>query len=182
MRGLHIAIVAMAVAFSGHAEAKKPEITGLELQQIQSRDYEVGKETTFPAVMSVLQDAGYRIQAADRDTGLITAIASTTGHMTWVPFLGLGRKKLTPVVSAYIEDRGRFRSRIRLNFVMSKMKSNGYGSTNDEDPITDTAVYQDAFEKINKAVFVRQALDAPAAGTEPSAPNATNSTTAPETK
>jgi hypothetical protein len=27
--------------------------------------------------MSVLQDEGYRINAADKDTGLITAIAST---------------------------------------------------------------------------------------------------------
>ena len=72
--------------------------------------------------MTILQDSGYRIQAADKDTGLITATASTKAKMTWVPFVGFGKSKKTPVVSAYIEDRGAG-SRIRLSFVMAKTKS-----------------------------------------------------------
>jgi hypothetical protein len=143
------------------AVSAKPKITGLELQQIQSRDFEAPKTVTFSAVMSVLQDEGYRINAADKDTGLITAIASTKAKMTWAPFVGFGRKKKTPIVSAYIEERGAGASRLRLNFVMGRYKGSQYGSVADEKPITETPVYQDAFEKIQKAIFVRQAMDAP---------------------
>lgn len=153
-------LVGLAVLYPVGADAKKkPELSGLALQQIQSRDYEFPKNVTFSSVMSVLQDSGYRIQAADRDTGLITAVASTQGKTTWLPFVGFGRSKKTPVVSAYIEDRGTSLSRVRLNFVMTKLSSNQFGASNDEEPITDAAVYTDAFEKIDKAVFVRVALD-----------------------
>jgi hypothetical protein len=163
MRIMFTALAAAAVLTCGPAQAKKePQPTGLALQQIQARDYEAKKEITFPSVMTILQDSGYRIQAADRDTGLITATASTKSKLTWLPFVGFGKSKKTPVVSAFIEDRGTG-SRIRLSFVMAKIKSNAYGtSLSDEEPITDPATYRDAFERIEKEVFVRQALVAPA--------------------
>lgn len=140
---------------------KQPELSGLALQQIQARDFFASKEITFPAVMTVLQDSGYRIEAADKDTGLITATASTKSNTTWVPFVGFGKSKKTPVVSAFIEDRGSG-SRVRLNFVMAKTRSGMYGmSSSDEEPITDALVYKNAFEKIDKEIFVRQSLNSP---------------------
>ena len=158
-----IAAVAAVTFFIGvPAEAKKePQLSGLALQQIQSRDYEVGKDISFPAVMTVLQDAGYRIAEADKDTGLITGAASTKSATTYNIFWGMGKKKKTPVVSAFVEDRGRG-SRVRLNFVLSTTKSRVYGvGSADEEPIMDPAIYRDAFEKIEKEIFVRQALAAP---------------------
>ena len=45
---------------------------------------------------------------------------------------------------------------------MAKTKSNAYGtSLSDEEPITDPATYRDAFERIEKEIFVRQAVLAP---------------------
>ncbi len=163
-RGACFILLAAVVAAPGAVSAK-PKVTGLALQQIQSRDFEAPKTVTFSAVMTVLQDEGYRINAADKDTGLITAIASTKAKMTWAPFVGFGRKKKTPIVSAYIEERGAGASRLRLNFVMGRYKGSQYGSVADEKPITDAPVYQDAFEKIQKAIFVRQAMDAPGTAT-----------------
>lgn len=162
------AVVALPLALAflpmGVHAKKVPEPSGLELQQIQSRDFDAPKNITFAAVMSVLQDAGYRIGAADRDTGLITGAASTKTKMTWLPFIGFGTSKKTPVVSAYIEDRGPGMSRVRLNFVMGKISNNAsFGGVTDETPIYDPATYQQAFEKISQAVFVRQALDASSA-------------------
>jgi hypothetical protein len=101
--------------------------------------------------------------------------------MTWVPFVGFGKSKKTPVVSAYIEDRGAG-SRIRLSFVMAKTKSNAYGtSLSDEEPITDPATYRDAFERIEKEIFVRQAVLTPArpAAQPVSAATAQSASTAP---
>lgn len=168
-----IVVSVVALSLASVAEAKKPEVTSLELQQLQSREFEVPKDTAFAAVMTVLQDSGYRIGSANRDTGLITGAASTHTKATWMPFVGFGRSKKTPVVSAYIEDRGPNISRVRLNFVMTKDAANQYGSSADEDPIVEPSVYQDAFERINKEVFVRQSMKASpspvSAPTEPTA-------------
>ena len=153
--------------------AKKPKLSGLELQQIQSKDFDVGKDVSFPAVMTVLQDEGYRILSADKDTGLITGQGSSKGKLTYNILWGLGNKKRSPVVSAFIEQAGTNVSRIRLSFVMAVTKGGVYGQRSaDEEPVTDAAVYADAFEKISKAIFVRQAMDsaapaAPASASEP---------------
>ncbi len=162
MRKLILVLGAAALVSASPALARKrPEISGLALQQIQARDFEAPKEVTFPSVMTVLQDSGYRIAGADKETGLITGSASTKSNTTWVPFIGFGKSKKTPVVSAFIEDRGTG-SRIRLNFVMAKTKSGMYGmSSSDEEPITDALAYKNAFEKIEKEIFIRQSLNAP---------------------
>ena len=163
MRSIIVGIAALAIVSSSSANAEKrqPELSGLALQQIQSRDFEVPKEISFPAVMTVLQDSGYRIGDADKETGLITGTASTKSTTTYNIIWGLGKKKRTPVVSAFIEDRGRG-SRVRLNFVLSTAKNRIYGqASSDEEPIYDPAVYREAFEKIEKEIFVRLALIAP---------------------
>lgn len=167
----HIAAGALVLATSSIALAgeKKPQMSTLELQAIQSHDFEAAKDDTFGAVMTVLQDAGYRIQAGDVQTGLITGVGSSQGKLTYNLIWGFGKKKQTPMVSAFIEKIGAG-SRVRLNFVMAKLKSNLYGSQpEDEDPVLDATVYKDAFEKIEQALFVRQAMTTSA---PPSAPEA----------
>jgi hypothetical protein len=163
------ATLAAMVATPSVVVAKEKKVSGLELQQIQARDFEVPKGTAFSAVMTVLQDDGYRIGSADKDTGLITGQASTESKMTWMPFVGFGKKKRTPVVSAYIEDRSPTMTRIRLNFVMGRFNSNQYGADAGERPITDPTVYKDAFEKIEQAIFIRQSMDGNAASAAPTA-------------
>jgi hypothetical protein len=159
-----VAAGAIAVLMSTPAplDAKEKKLSGLELQQVQSRDFESGYDDVFPSVITVLQDAGYRIQQADKASGLITGSASTKSGMTWALIGGIGKSKKTPIVSAFVEQRGKV-TRVRLNFVMAKTKSHLYGmSSADEEPITRPEVYRDAFEKIDKALFVRQAMDGPA--------------------
>jgi hypothetical protein len=145
--------------------AKKPVVmSSLELQQLQGRDIEASKDQVFGAVMSVLQDSGYRIQAADKDTGLITGIASTKGKMSYSLWTGFGKSKKTPIVSAFIEQTSPSTTHVRLSFVMGKVKSTVYGSgAQDEEPIYDVSVYQTAFEQINQTVFIRQTMKSPAA-------------------
>ena len=159
-KGVILLMVAGAIA-TGGAHAKKPQLSGLELQQIQARDFEASKSVTFAAVMTVLQDSGFRISSADKDTGLISGMGTSERHMTWVPFVGFGSSKKNPVMTAFIEERGK-NSRVRLNFVMAKIKGNRYGDWSDEEAVVEPQVYKDAFEKIEKEVFIRQAENAPA--------------------
>lgn len=152
---------------------KKDAPTALELQALQSRDVEASKDIVFGAVMSVLQDAGYRIQSADKDTGLITGISSTKSKLTYNLLTGFGKSKKSPIVSAYVEQRGPGITNVRLSFVMAKMKGTIYSSgLQDEEPIYDPVTYTSAFEKINQAVFIRQNMmdkpaPTPAAATTP---------------
>ena len=135
------AVVSLVSSSAVIAGKKQPEVTGLALQQIQARDFEAPKSVTFPAVMTVLQDAGYRIASAEKETGLITGTASTNSQMSWRLFGG-----------------------IRLNFVLAKTRSSLYGmSSSDEEPMDDPAIYQGAFEKIEKEIFIRQSLNSPSA-------------------
>lgn len=177
MRNIGLAVGACVLLAMPAAAKKEPELSGLQLQQIQSRDFEVSKDITFPAVMSVLQDAGYRINSADKDTGLITGQGSSTSKMTYNILWGFGNKKRSPVVSAYIEARGQNMSRIRLSFVMAVTKGGIYGTrAADEEPIVDPAAYTDAFEKISQAVFIRQTVDG-----APSVPASTATAAVPNT-
>jgi len=164
MRKFLILLAMSVVVMSAPVQAKKtPELTGLQLQQLQSHEFEGDKEMVFASVMSVLQDSGYRIQAADKDTGLITGIASTKSKVTYNLFIGFGRSKKSPIVSAFIENRAPGVSSVRLSFVMAKVKSSLYGSApQDEEPIYDASVYKDAFEKIDQALFIRKGMAAPA--------------------
>jgi hypothetical protein len=172
------AILCFAVSVpTAVSKEKEPEMTALQIQAMQSRDVEGGYKTVFASVISVLQDAGYRIENADRDTGLVTGIGSSKGKLTYNLFTGFGKSKKSPIVSAFIEEINSNASRVRLNFVMAKIKSNGYGSQpQDEEPILDATVYQDAFEKINQAVFVRNSMAAPAPEPKPTV-EATNAAT-----
>lgn len=160
-----VALGVMVAAAPVPAMAKKaPEMTALQVQALQSKDFEASKEVVFASFMSVLQDAGYRIQAADKDTGLITGVGSSSGKLTYNLFLGFGKSKKTPIASVFIEEVGPTMTRARVNFVMGKIKSTLYGSQpQDEEPILDAAVYQDTFEKVGQAVFVRQAMATKAA-------------------
>jgi hypothetical protein len=161
-RILGTAVLAFSLVGTPGMAAKKPHLTSLEIQSMQSREFEVDKDTAFAAVMTVLQDEGYRIGSADKETGLITGAASTTTKTTWLPFVGFGKGKKTPVVSAFIEQRTKATTRVRFNFVMTKNAANQYGSSADEEPILDPQVYQDAFVKLDKEIFVRSATKEPA--------------------
>ena len=174
-----LAAGAMLAFGSAPAMAKdKIELSPLQLQAMQTKEFEAAKEPVFASVMSVLQDAGYRIENADLATGLITGIGSSKGKMVYSLWSGFGKSKKTPIVSTYIEQMGPM-TRVRLNFVMAKVKSSLYGSQpQDEEPILEAEVYQDAFNKIDQALFIRASMMQPAAPAQPeSAPTATPAAT-----
>jgi PBP1b-binding outer membrane lipoprotein LpoB len=50
-----------------------PKMTPMEIQSLQTRDFESSKDIVFPSVVSVFQDIGYTITSADIATGLVVA-------------------------------------------------------------------------------------------------------------
>jgi len=132
-----IAASLVASPASVYAKDKTPPMTPLQIQSMQTHEFEGNKEEVFASVMSVLQDSGYRIENADLPTGLIAGVGSSKGKLTYNLLFGFGKSKKSPIVSAYIEKFGPM-VRVRLNFVMAKVKSTAYGSQpQDEEPVLD---------------------------------------------
>lgn len=128
-----------------------PPMTGLEQQAFQRREFDAKKEIAFASLVSVLQDYGYIIESADLTTGLITGGSPTKN----VVFFGSHMSNTR--VSAFVEAFGDTRSAIRMNFVEVKESSSGYGMKAKKDtPVLDAAIYDEIFEKISEAIFIRQ--------------------------
>ena len=148
----------LAGCSSSHT-VNEPTLSPLALQALQTREYETTKDIAFASVLSVLQDAGYIIDGADIETGFITASSPTDAKTTYDPFIwGFGKKSQLTKVTAFIESINAQTSKVRLNFVDILEKSKSYGINSRVDtPIEDSVIYENVFEEISKAIFVRQA-------------------------
>ncbi len=131
-----------------------PQMTPLEIQSIQTRSFEAPKTIVFPSAISVFQDLGYTIVSADLNTGLITG-ESAAANNPWLTFwTGSSEMKQTRSTAFVEEIRGM--STIRINFVEIRETSSGWGRRDRQDiPILDTNIYQNAFERIENAIFLR---------------------------
>ena len=62
------------------------------------------------------------------------------------------------MVTATVEDFSAKQPRVRLNFVDKTFRSEAHGQQgSDEKAVEDPKVYENAFEKIGEAIFIRQA-------------------------
>ncbi len=157
-----ITIAIFSAALAG-CVANEPLIkkTSLEIQAVQARSFEADRTTTFRSVLSVLQDLGYVVGSASLETGFITAESPTredkSGGAVFAAVFGGIRTEGKTAVTASIEEFGKD-TRVRLNFVDKRARSGAYGQrAADEAPIEDPKVYNNAFEKIGEAIFIRKA-------------------------
>lgn len=163
--GMLVAAIAAGMIFLAGCTPPEPALTPLEIQSLQTREFQHDKAIVFASTMSVFQDLGYIVSSADLATGLITTESPATSDraafparftilpelMVWSDVTSVMQTKAT----AFIEQIGN-RSRVRLNFVVTRQASSVHGQTTRQDtPILDAAIYQNAFERIANAIFVR---------------------------
>jgi hypothetical protein len=121
------------------------------LQAIQAREFDTNQKTAFAAVISVFQDLGYIVLSADWEAGFVTSKSPTQGSRGFANLV----KRYTRA-TAHIEELRPGSTRIRLNFVETEETSSSYGAAGGhDDPILDPIVYQNAFTKIQEAIFHR---------------------------
>lgn len=155
-----LALAAVTCFLPSCLTTSKPKnvMTPLEIQYIQSREYDVSKDIAFRSVISVFQDIGYIIKKADLHSGFISAESSSTSKSNW---LHMKHKNGSTVVrqtkaTAFVEKIGN-KSKIRLSFVNIKKTSYSKGQKSRSDkPILDASLYQNAFEKVENAIFLRK--------------------------
>ena len=117
-------VVLSTVLLSGCMTApKKPAMTPLEIQSLQSREYEIEKRVSFPSVMSVFQDLGYTISNADIQTGLISADISSDSDLSSKILLGI-TKVIHNKANIFIKKISN-KTRARLNFIEVIQNSSG---------------------------------------------------------
>lgn len=134
----------------------KPTKTSVELQAIQAKDFETTKEIAFAATVSTFQDLGYKVVTADISSGFVTANGPTAEK--FVVFVGKVMETLN--ATAFIESMGTDRTKIRLSFVNEMRSSSGYGMEGGNDvPVEDAEFYQNAFNNISKAIYLRENLE-----------------------
>jgi hypothetical protein len=130
------------------------DMTPLEIQSMQSREYEEPADVVFPSVVSVFQDLGYTIESADRASGFINARSAADSSMASKILLGVTSVNQTKA-TGFIETIGEI-TKVRLNFVDATETSSGWGQQDrTETPILEPQAYQNAFERIENAIFVR---------------------------
>jgi len=134
---------------------KKINMTPLEIQSIQTREYNSSKDIVFPSVMSLFQDLGYTITNADKETGLISAESTSESNKLFKIFFGRTRVKQTKA-TGYVERIGNITT-VRISFVEILNSSSGWGQEDREDTqILDIEIYQNAFERVENAIFIRE--------------------------
>ena len=146
--------ISLAFFLVSCASTSEPTLTPAEIQSMQTRQYEEGKDIVFASVISVFQDLGYQIASADLPTGIITSQSAAVNDATYSFLTGVTKNSQTKG-TAFVETIGETTS-VRLNFVISTNQSYGYGQQRkNEVPVLDSQIYQNAFEKVENAIFVR---------------------------
>ncbi len=175
MKKLAFIAAGFAVAMAPAANAKKkPELTPMEIQALQSHEYETSKEVLFASIVSVLQDLGYQLGNADLASGFITAASPMKNKTSFLDALASQQGSGNTKVTAFVEQMPGGTARVRLNFVNSKNISGAWGRSSAEDkPIFDPVTYKAAWDKIDEAVFTRTATAAVSAPATAPAPAAT---------
>lgn len=139
----------LSLTIFGCATGGAPK-TSLELQAFQRKEFETTKKIAFASTLSVFQDLGYIIKAADVETGLITASSPTKNTV----FFGSYMENTD--ASAFVEEITTKRTFVRVNFVKVEESSSSYGmKTKSDRPIQDPKIYEAAFQKIQEAIFIR---------------------------
>lgn len=161
-KGMLIAAGLLAAGAPALAE-KKPQLTPMEIQALQSHEYETSKEILFASVVSVFQDLGYQLENADMPSGFITASSATQNKTNLLEAFTGQRSSGNTRATAFVEAMPNGMARVRLNFLNSKSSSSQYGQNSKKDKaILDPATYRAAWDKIDEAIFVRAATNAPA--------------------
>lgn len=162
-------LVALPLVSCGAPRAYQSKLDPLALQQMQSQEFETSKAILFASVVSVFQDTGFTIEAADLETGLVTAKSASQSDRNI--FSGT-TNALSTKASAFVEVTRPGYAKARLNFVESTDSRTYYGGGGTHDiPIEKADYYEKIFSKIREAVFLREANKAqePAPGPAPAA-------------
>lgn len=142
-----------ALPMTALAACATPPPTMAARQELQTREIEAQKLVVYRACMSALQDAGYVIQSADYEAGLITAYGDPA------PAEGLWQTLTAPdrlFASVVMEPMTSERTQVRVTFVEHDDESDCEGvRALDTKTTFAPQVYGSFFRELDRAVLMR---------------------------
>lgn len=133
-----------------------PQISDVELQALQTREYDATEDQLFSSVIGAFQSYGFVVQSADRSTGLV--IAKTTSEAEINSFSGITRTEFNKA-TAFIERVAEKRVSIRVSIVKHVSATGAYGAHGEKEAMrTLPNIYQGIFSKIEKSLFLKKNL------------------------
>ena len=140
----------------GSCQTPGPKLTPVEIQALQTREFETTKDLAFRSVVGVFQDTGYTIDTASLETGLITA--SGPSHTEFQPFGGGNVVKIVRA-TATVEGMPNGKVNVRINLVKQSESSSVYGQRGaNSAPILDAQEYENLFSRVQQGIFMRSAV------------------------
>lgn len=144
-----------------------PKLSPAQKRQITTRLYEGGYETTYRAILSVLQDQGYIVKNTDMNTGLINATidreVSGGSQAVQAVFLGYVADKGSELDASFMVNKiNDTKTEVRLNIQESKYgQSNIYSGSSKQKviQILDPEIYNSIFNEIQTEVKRREAMN-----------------------
>jgi hypothetical protein len=147
-----------------------PEKTPVELQAIQTREFESDKSRLLSVFITVFQDSGYTLEQADLPVGLITARTPIEERALTVQETASDRLvKLFPdtmasgltlktsrTINVLVSEITAKRSKARVSMVAHKRIGDGVSSDVIE---TNPDVYQAIFAKVQQGLFLKRNIE-----------------------
>ncbi len=154
MKKIALPLLLASILSACNPVLERPKLTKspLELQAIQSKEFDASKKQVFGAVLTVFQDNGYMITSAGMDTGLI--VAKSPGVQEGNPIRSFIYREQR--ATAYIDEILSGRTKVRINFVTFERLTANYRVQEHDVPIEDPQIYQDTFKNIQQAIFMRK--------------------------
>ena len=152
---------------SAEEAKKKPELTQLQIREMQTRTYEGADTMQVQRVaLAVLQDDGFVVTNANTDLGLLSASKNlhdkqvddtgTAFIKGFIGFWNISSEEWSDIESTLTVTSFGKDTRVRLSARLTATSSDG-GAT--FEAITDPEFYQTFFTKLEQGLFIeRQAL------------------------
>ncbi len=150
MKKLYICIL-LTVLSTG---CSKPQLTALQMRELQSRDLQGTFENAYKANLQVLQDYGYVIKNSDYKSGVIqgeTGVKKDKNYF-WNSLM------VNSEATATLEQFGPNTVKERLSLVKNWTYVY-YGGDVKSETVVDPQLYQRIYDDIQKEIFVRENLN-----------------------
>ena len=140
-----------------------PARTPVELQAIQTREFEADKRQVMSALIAVFQDEGYRINQTDFDIGVVSATTPEEKQFTEpTTILGLFESTIPftsqRTINAVVSEISPSRSTLRITMIVeAKTLSPAVAPYSGTD--TNPERYQSIFAKIQQGLFLKKNLE-----------------------
>lgn len=147
-----IAFVLTLLVMAGCAPL--PTATPLEIQEMQTREFDADKDAVIAAVLVAWQNKGISIDSVDHKVGFISASFSHSDTNLF------GASDFDQKLTAIIKDLPNGRVRLRLNIINTLViKTPGIGfsppqTTRSTGQTIVPEAYEEAFEEIRAALFI----------------------------